>query len=75
MVIFLKSMKEKFYSKLYEERDIRKVAESLCFFLKTSDKVEKYAKMLQSNFSDNYAHHYNIDILNFFDPELQMIKR
>ena len=44
-------MKEKLYSKLYEEQDIRKVAESLCFFLETSDKVEKYARMLQSNFS------------------------
>ena len=28
--------------------------------------------MMQSNSSDNCVHHYNIDILNFFDPELQL---
>ena len=29
--------------------------------------------MMQSNSSDNCVHHYNIDILNFFNPELQLI--
>ena len=28
---------------------------------------------MESNFSDNCVHHYNVDILNFFDPELQVI--
>ena len=29
---------------------------------------------MQSNSSDEYAYHYNIKILNLFDPELQLIK-
>ena len=33
--------------------------------LKTPDKI-------QSNISDNCIHHYNIEILNIFDPELQL---
>ena len=45
---------------------IRKVAKSLYIFLTTSDKME-------SNSSDNCVHHYNIEILNIFDPELQLI--
>ena len=28
---------------------------------------------MQSNFFDNCAHYYNIEILNIFDPELQLI--
>ena len=31
--------------------------------------VEKY---VQSSCSDNCIHHYNIEILNLFDPELQL---
>ena len=29
--------------------------------------------MVQYNSSDNCVHHYNIEILNLFDPELQLI--
>ena len=29
--------------------------------------------MMQSNSSDNRVHRYNIEILKFFDPELQLI--
>ena len=29
---------------------------------------------MQSNSSDKYVYHYNIEILNLFDPELQQIK-
>ena len=29
--------------------------------------------MMQTNSSDNCVHHYNIEISNLFDPELQMI--
>ena len=29
---------------------------------------------MQSNSSDTCMHHYNIEILNLFDPELQLIK-
>ena len=42
-------------------------------FLVTPDEAEKYAKMMQSNSSDNCVHHYNIKVLNIFDLELQLI--
>ena len=50
-----------------EEKNFSKVAKSLYIFLTTSEEVEK---CLQSNISDNFAHGYNIEILNLFDPEL-----
>ena len=28
---------------------------------------------MQSSFSDNCVHHYNVEILNLFGPELQLI--
>ena len=40
----------------------------LYIFLTTPDEREKY---LQSDSSDNCIHHYNVEILNIFDPELQ----
>ena len=70
---YFKSAREKFYSKLPEEQDLRKVPESLYIFLTTPDEVKKYAKIMQSNSSDKYVHRYNIEILNLFDPELQLI--
>ena len=42
----------------------------LYIFLTTPDEKEKY---VQSNSSDNCVHHYNVEILNLFDPELQLI--
>ena len=54
-----------------QEQNLRKVAKSLNIFLTTSDEVKKY---VQSNSSDNCIHHYNVEILNLFDPELQLIK-
>ena len=42
----------------------------LHIFPTTPDEVEKY---VQSNSSDNCVHHYNVEILNLFDPELQLI--
>ena len=48
---------------------IIKIAKLLHIFLTTPDEVEQY---VQSN-SDNCAHHYNVEILNVFDPELQLI--
>ena len=59
-----------YFKTIREEKNVRKVAKSLYIFLTTPDDVEKY---LQSNSSDNYVHHYNVDILNLFDPELQLI--
>ena len=70
---YFKSTREKLYSKLSEEQNLRKVTESFYVFLTTPDEVEKYANIMQSNSSDKYVHRYNIDILNLFDPELQLI--
>ena len=61
------------YSKLSEEQNLRKVAESLYIFLATPDEVEKYAKMMQSSYSDNCIQGYNIMIVNLSDPELQLL--
>ena len=59
--------------KLNEEQNLRKFAKSLYFFLVTHDEVEEYVEIIQSNFSDNCMHHYNVEILNIFNPELQLI--
>ena len=59
------------YSKsIREEQNLRKVAKSLYIFLKIPDEVEKY---VQSNSSENCIHCYNIEILNIFHLELQLI--
>ena len=55
---------------LREKQNLRKVTKSLCIFLTTPDEEDKY---LQSNSSDNCILHYNIEILNLFDSELQLI--
>ena len=67
---YFKSTKEKLYSKLNEEQNLRKVAKSLYIFLTTPDEVEKF---VESNCSDNCIHHYNVEILNLFNSELQLI--
>ena len=71
---YFKSPKEKLYCKLNEEQNLTKVAKSLYVFLTTSDEVETYVEVILSNFSDNCIHRYNVEILNIFDPELQLIK-
>ena len=53
---YFKSTREKLYSKLIEEQNVRKVAESIYIFLTTPDEVEKYAKIMQSNSCDKYVH-------------------
>ena len=70
---YFKSTREKLYSKISEEQNIRKVAKSLYIDLTTPDEVEKCAKMMQSNSSNNCVHPYNSMVLNLLDPELQMI--
>ena len=70
---YFKSTIEKLYFKLNEERNLRKIAKSLYIFLKTPDEVEKYAKMMQSNSSDNCVQRYTIEILSHFDPNFQLI--
>ena len=59
-----------YFKSIKEEQNLRKVAKSLYIFLTTPDKVEKY---LESNSSDNCIHRYNVEILNTFDPEFQLI--
>ena len=70
---YFKHAREKLYSKLNEEQNLRKVIESLFMFLTTPDEVKKYVEMMQSSFSDNCIYHSNIKILNLFDPELQLM--
>ena len=43
---YFKSTREKLYSKLSEEQNLRKFAESLYIFLTTPDEVEKYANTM-----------------------------
>ena len=57
------------YSKLNKEQNLRKVPKLLHIVLTTPDEVEKY---VQSNFSDNFIHCHNVEILKLFDPELQL---
>ena len=70
---YLKSSREKLYSKLNEEQNLRKVAEPIYIFLTTPDEVKKHFEIMQSNSSDNCIHCYDIEILNLFDPELLLI--
>ena len=71
---YFKSTKEKLYSKLNEEQNLRKVAESLYISLNDTWWSRKIClDDMQSNSSDNCVHGYNIMILNCFDPELQLI--
>ena len=48
----------------------RKVAKQLYIFLTTPDEAEKY---VPSNSSDNWVHHYNVEILKLCDLKLQLI--
>ena len=61
------------YSKLNEEQNYRKVAKLLDIFLTRPNEVEKYAKTMQSNLSDNFVYLHNFESLNLFNPELHMI--
>ena len=70
---YSKSSKENIYSKINKEQNLRNIAKLLCIFLTTPDERENYAKIVQTNSFDNFVHHYNIDILNLFDSELQLI--
>ena len=49
---YFKSMREKLYSKLSEEQNLRKIAEALYIFLTIPVEVEKYVEMMQSSSSD-----------------------
>ena len=58
------------YYELIEEQNLRKVAELLCIYLTIPEEVQKCAKSA-INSSDKYR--YNIEILNLFNPELQLV--
>ena len=58
-----------YFKSIREEQNLRKVDKPLYIFLTTADEVEKY---VQSNCSDYCIHLYNVEILNVFDPELQL---
>ena len=60
----------KYLKSMREEENLRKVARSLYIFRTTPDEIEKYVK---SSSSDNYVHHYNVEILNLLNPELKLI--
>ena len=55
-----------FNESITEEQNLRKVAQSLYFFLTKADEV-------QSNSSDIYIHYYIFKILNLFYSELKLI--
>ena len=55
--------------KLNKKQNLRKVAKLLYISLETPDDVEKH---VQSNSSDNCIHLHNVEILDLFDPELQL---
>ena len=59
-----------YFKSIREKQSLRKVAKLLYIFLTTSNEVEKH---VQSNYSDNFIHHYNVEILNLFHPQLQLI--
>ena len=60
-----------YFKFIREQQNFRKVAKLLYVFLTTPDEVKIY---VQSNSSDNCVHHENVEILNLFDSELQLIK-
>ena len=54
------------------KQNFRKIDKSLDIFLTTPDEVDKYAKMMQSNTSDNCLHRYDVMILNLFETKSQL---
>ena len=69
---YYKATREKSYSKLSDEQNLREVAESLYIFSATPYKVEKYVEMIQTSSYDTCLCHYNMKVLNLFDPELKL---
>ena len=53
---YFKATIKKFYSKLKEEKNLRKFAEPFYIFLTTPDEGGKYVEIMQSNSSDEYVH-------------------
>ena len=49
------------------------IAKSLYISLTTPDKVENYVEIMEANSSDNCIYCDNVELLNIFDLELQLI--
>ena len=62
------------YLKILTDKELKdffkKVTKLLYIFLTNLDEVENH---MQLNSCDNSIHHYNVEILNIFDPELKLI--
>ena len=67
---FLAKDFSEYFKSIRNKQSLRKVVRSLYIFLATLDE-EKY---VQSSSSDNCVHHYNVEILNLFGPEPQLIE-
>ena len=63
-----------YFKFMREEQNFTKIDKSLYLFLTIPDEVEKFVEIIQSNSSRNCVHRYNVEILNIFDPELQLIQ-
>ena len=59
-----------YFKSMKEEQNLQKAAKLFYIFLTTTAEVEKYE---QSKSSDNCVHRYNVEILDHFDPELQLV--
>ena len=59
-----------YFKSISDKQNLRKASKSLYISLTTPVEVEHY---MQSTSPDSYIHHYNIKILNLFDPELELI--
>ena len=62
-----------YFKSIREEKNLRKVVKSLYIFLKIPDEVDQYVEIIQWNSSDNCIQRYNVEILNIFDLELELI--
>ena len=63
----------KYFKSIREEQNLRTVAKSLYIFLTRPDEVENYVEIKQLNSFDNCLARNNVEILNIFHPELQLI--
>ena len=59
-----------YFKSISDKQNLRKASKSLYISLTTPAEVKRY---VQSTSPDSYIHHYNIKILNLFDPELELI--
>ena len=55
-----------YFKSIINKPNLKKVTKWLYIFLTSPEEADKY---VQSNSSDNCAHHYNVEILNLSDSE------